>query len=107
MRSQPERSRMRTAWIVVLLGGAVMSISVGLRQGLGLFLPPISMDLSIGRETFALGLGLMNLLWGLAAPFAGALADRWGAARVIFGSAADQEGCGAAQAPPNAPSTPC
>jgi hypothetical protein len=75
---------MSSAWIVVLLGGAVMSISVGLRQGLGLFLSPISIDLAIGRETFALGLGLMNLLWGIAAPFVGALADRYGAARVIF-----------------------
>lgn len=73
----------RTAWIVVLAGGAVMSISVGLRQALGLFLAPISTDMMIGRETFALGMGLMNLGWGLAAPFAGALADRHGAARVI------------------------
>ena len=72
----------RALWIVVLCAGTVMGISVGLRQTLGLFLAPVSLDLGIGRETFALGMGLMNLVWGLAAPFAGAVADRWGSGRV-------------------------
>jgi MFS family permease len=65
-----------------LCGGGVLAVVVGLRQSLGLFLTPISIDLGLGREIYALGLGLMNLVWGLGAPFAGALADRHGAGRV-------------------------
>lgn len=72
----------RPLWIMVLCGGAIMALSVGFRQSFGLFLTPISMDLGIGRESFALAMGLMNLCWGLASPFAGAIADRHGAARV-------------------------
>jgi MFS family permease len=72
----------RRAWIAILCGGGILAVIVGLRQSLGLFLPPISVELDLGRETFALGIGLMNLVWGLGAPFAGALADRHGAGRV-------------------------
>ncbi|OAB55235.1 hypothetical protein AY600_14115 [Phormidium willei BDU 130791] len=72
----------RALWIVVLSAGTVMGLSVGFRQSLGLYLTPISLDLGIGRESFALGMGLMNLFWGLGSPFAGAIADRYGAGRV-------------------------
>ncbi len=68
--------------ITVLCGGVIMALSLGVRQSFGLFLAPVSVDVGGGRELFALGLGLMNLVWGLAAPFAGAVADRFGAARV-------------------------
>jgi len=72
----------RPLWIVILCGAAIMGLAMGFRQSLGLFLNPISIELGIGRERFALGIGVMNLIWGLAAPFAGALADRFGAGRV-------------------------
>ena len=72
----------RVVLIAVLCGGTIMGITVGIRQTFGLFLAPISIDLGLGRETFALGMGLMNLFWGLAAPFAGAIADKHGAGRV-------------------------
>ena len=72
----------RTAWFIILCAAAIGTLTMGVRQSLGLFLPPITLELSIGRETFALGMGLMNLLWGLGAPFAGAIADRHGAGRV-------------------------
>lgn len=72
----------RGLWIIILCAGSVMALSVGLRQSLGLFLGPISVDLGLGRESFALAMGLMNLFWGLAAPIAGAIADRHGAGRV-------------------------
>ncbi len=72
----------RRAWIAILCGGGLLAVGLGVRQSLGLFLPPISASLGLGRETFALGIGLMNLVWGLGAPFSGALADRYGAGRV-------------------------
>ena len=58
----------RRTWIAILCGGGMLAVVVGLRQSLGLFLPPISADLGLGRETFALSIGLMNLIWGLGAP---------------------------------------
>lgn len=73
----------RPLWVIVLCGGTVLGLVLGVRHSLGLFLTPISVELDMGRGVFALGLGLMNLVWGLVAPFAGALADRQGAGRVV------------------------
>lgn len=78
----------RSASILLICAGTVLGIALGFRHALGLFLTPISLDLGIGRETFALGMGLMNLVWGLGAPFAGAIADRWGAGWVTAAGAA-------------------
>ena len=72
----------RRVWIVILCAGAVGTLTLGIRHSLGVFLQPISAELNVGRETFALSMGLMNLLWGLGAPFTGAIADRFGAGRV-------------------------
>ena len=71
--------------LIVLIGcaGMVLGISLGFRQALGLFLTPITAEAGVGRETFALGMGLMNLVWGLGAPFAGAVTDRYGAGWVV------------------------
>ena len=75
-------------WLLLICAGAVLGITLGFRQALGLFMTPISMDLGVSRETFALSLGLMNLVWGLGAPFAGAVADRYGAGWVTVVGAA-------------------
>jgi predicted MFS family arabinose efflux permease len=71
----------RKLWVVVLCAGSILGIVGGLRSSLGLFLTPISADLGLGREVFALGVGLLNLIWGLGSPLAGAIADRHGTAR--------------------------
>jgi predicted MFS family arabinose efflux permease len=79
----------RKLWIIILCAGAIMALSVGIRQALGLFLAPVSGDLGLGRESYALAMGLTNLFWGLAAPAAGAMADRYGAGKVAaFGGLA-------------------
>src|SRR3546814_11429050 len=57
---------------------------MGVRQSFGLFMPQMSMALDIGRESFGLAIAIQNLLFGLAQPFVGPLADRHGAGRVIF-----------------------
>lgn len=77
----------RTPVIVLICGGMILSLSMGVRHGFGLFLQPMSMDLGWGRETFALAIALQNLLWGAAQPFTGMLADRYGAGRVLGGGA--------------------
>jgi len=69
----------------ILLGAAlVLALSLGIRHGFGLFLAPMSQEFGWGREVFALAIALQNLIWGLAQPFTGAIADRFGAARVVL-----------------------
>jgi predicted MFS family arabinose efflux permease len=71
---------------VLLCGAAIVTLSMGIRHGFGLWLQPITMDRGWTRETFAFAMAVQNLAWGLAGPFAGALADRFGAFRVIIGA---------------------
>ena len=71
-------------WWLIISGGIILAISLGFRQSLGLFLPFISTEMGIGRESFALGIGLMNLFWGLGAPITGAIADRYGSVTIII-----------------------
>jgi MFS family permease len=76
----------RTPGVVLACGSVILMLALGTRQSFGLFLQPMSSDLGWGRETFAFALALQNLVWGLAQPFAGMIADRLGAARVIVGA---------------------
>jgi predicted MFS family arabinose efflux permease len=69
---------------VLVCGAAIVTLSMGIRHGFGLWLQPITMDRGWTRETFALALAVQNLAWGVAGPFAGALADRFGAFRVLI-----------------------
>lgn len=73
----------RHTLLIIVLGSLVISLAMGLRHGFGLFLEPMSSDLGWGREVFAFALALQNLIWGLSQPFSGALADRFGAARIV------------------------
>lgn len=72
-----------SAWI--LFGSSlILAVSLGVRHGFGLFLPPMSAEFGWGREVFAFAIALQNLVWGLAQPFTGALADRFGVARAVL-----------------------
>jgi MFS family permease len=73
----------RTPTVVLACAAAILFIALGTRQGFGLFLQPMCSALGWGRETFSAAIALQNLLWGLAQPFAGAIADRYGAGRVL------------------------
>src|SRR3989442_15628598 len=73
----------RRLLIGLVFGSIVITVSMGIRQVFGLLLRPVTMDLSMSREAFGFVVGLQNLIWGLAQPVAGYLADRFGAMRVI------------------------
>lgn len=70
-------------WLVVLSAGTIVGIAMGLRQVAGLYLTPMTQELGIGREPFSNAMALANLIWGIGAVFAGMVADRFGAGRVI------------------------
>jgi MFS family permease len=73
---------------VLLCGAAVVTLSMGIRHGFGLWLQPITMDRGWTRETFGFAMAVQNLAFGLAGPLAGMWADRFGAYRVLLASGA-------------------
>jgi MFS family permease len=76
-------SSWRLPAVVLACGGLILMLALGIRQSFGLFLLPMSQDLGWGREVFSFAIALQNLVWGLAMPFAGAIADRYGSGRVL------------------------
>ena len=81
----PAPASTRPLWVVVLAAGLIVGIAMGLRQVMGLYLPPMTTDLGIGREPFSTAMAVANLIWGIGAVFAGMVADRYGAGRVVVG----------------------
>ncbi len=80
-------AQIRPVWLVILATGTIVGIAMGFRQVLGLYLPPMVRDLGIGREPFSNAMALANLMWGVGAVIMGAVADRYGAGRVVvFGT---------------------
>src|SRR6476661_5686412 len=70
---------------VLACGAAIVTLSMGIRHGFGLWLQPITQAQGWTRETFAFALAIQNLAWGFFGIFAGMVADRFGAFRVLVG----------------------
>src|SRR5262245_17766283 len=77
----------RNIALIAICGCLISVVSFRPRSALGFFLTPISQANDWGRDVFAFSLALQNLLWGIGQPFAGAIADRYGTARVLAGGA--------------------
>jgi len=73
----------RSPVFVLIAAAMIVFMSFGIRQSFGLFMRPVSVDMGWGREVLSLALATQNLMIGLSAPFAGALAIRWGAPRTV------------------------
>ncbi|SPD67557.1 Nitrate/nitrite transporter NarK (plasmid) [Cupriavidus taiwanensis] len=78
----------RQLWVLVLAGGVLMGVALGVRHVQGLFMLPIIAERGWTRETFAFAMAVQNLAWGLAQPFTGMLADRYGSWKVMAGGLA-------------------
>ena len=72
---------------VLICGAAIVTLSMGIRHGFGLWLQPITQAQGWTRETFSFAIAVQNLSWGVFGIFAGMVADRFGAFRVIVGGA--------------------
>jgi MFS family permease len=68
---------------VLACGAAIVTLSMGIRHGFGLWLQPITQAQGWGRQEFAFAMAIQNLSWGFMGIFAGMVADRFGAFRVI------------------------
>ena len=78
MRQVPART-----WLVLLAGSAILLLALGTRSSYGVFIRPMTLDLGWSREFFALVIGIQNIVWGLAQPVVGGLADRYGPRRTL------------------------
>ncbi|HTN48834.1 MAG TPA: MFS transporter [Burkholderiaceae bacterium] len=70
-------------WGVTLLAAAVLMVTMGARQSLGLFISPMNTSTGLGIVTISLALGVGQFVWGAVQPIAGAFADRYGTGRVL------------------------
>ncbi|CDM24777.1 MFS transporter [Castellaniella defragrans] len=70
-------------WAIVISGGVLMGLSLGIRHTQGLFMQPVTSSHGWPLETFGLALAVQNLVWGLAQPVTGLVADRYGSGRVL------------------------
>jgi len=81
MQSAPPRLSLTQ---LLICGATIVTLSMGIRHGFGLWLQPITQARDWSRETFAFAIAIQNLVWGFAGIFAGMAADRFGAFRVIL-----------------------
>jgi MFS family permease len=65
-------------WPLVLTAAAILLLTQGSRQSLGLFVAPIDQDTGLGVAKISLAFAIGQFTWGLAQPFFGAMAGRWG-----------------------------
>lgn len=69
--------------LIILAGCIIAAIGFGTRGSMGLFTLPMTADLGLSRQEWGMAMAIQNLAWGIAQPFAGGIADRYGTARVI------------------------
>ena len=87
--SIPHASRWTPPLILSLVAaGLILSLSMGLRQSLGLFVEPMVRGTGITVATFGFAMAVQNLAWGIGQPFMGALCDRFGGRLVVLIAAA-------------------
>ncbi|MCX7364152.1 MAG: MFS transporter [Alphaproteobacteria bacterium] len=63
---------------ILIAASVMMSLAMGMRQCLGLFLPPMTQALAISASDFTFAIAIQNVVWGLAQAPLGAMGDRWG-----------------------------
>jgi predicted MFS family arabinose efflux permease len=70
-------------WVIILVAATLVGIAMGVRQAMGLYVKPLSEDLGLGREAFSMAIAIANIVWGVVAPFSGAMSDRYGSGLVV------------------------
>ncbi len=86
-QAHPTQGKPLSMFQVLLCGAIIVTLSMGVRHGFGLWLQPITQAQDWTRQTFAFALAMQNLVWGISGIFAGMVADRFGAFKVIAAGA--------------------
>jgi MFS family permease len=73
--------------LMMCIAASILLITMGMRQSLGLFVAPIIKTTHVGYAQMSFALAIGQLMWGVAQPVFGALADRHGARRVLIAGA--------------------
>lgn len=79
--SRPASSSM--PWLIIICGCLIAALTFGPRSAMGFFQLPMLAEKGWDRTTFGLAMAYQNLAWGIGTPIFGALADRYGTARVL------------------------
>jgi len=87
MMQQNINTKQLSMFQVLLCGAMVVTLAMGIRHGFGLWLQPITQAQNWSRETFSFAIAIQNLSWGFFGIFAGMVADKFGAFKVIVGGA--------------------
>ena len=82
--SPPAPSKNLSTTQVLACGAAILTLSMGIRHGFGLWLQPITQAQGWTRETFAFAIAIQNLSWGVFGILAGMFSDRFGAFRILI-----------------------
>lgn len=82
--SSSRRAAVLPLWLVIVIIGTIVGLSMGRSQSMGLYLPPVTQALGTGREPFGLAMALAQLLMGIGAPLSGGLIDKYGAGRIVI-----------------------
>jgi MFS family permease len=85
--AQGNMAAMKSTRTVLVCAALILMLAMGVRQTMGLFMPQMTVANGWSRDEFALAIAFQNILWGAFVPFAGAIADRFGAGRVLLASA--------------------
>ncbi len=80
----PSHSQPLSLKQVLICGAMIVTMSMGIRHGFGLWLQPITQEQGWSRQAFSLAIAIQNLSWGVIGVFAGMLADKLGAFRVLL-----------------------
>ncbi|MEQ1517334.1 MAG: MFS transporter [Usitatibacteraceae bacterium] len=76
-------NRQQTYWTITLVAAAIMMVTMGARQSMGLFVSPLNTSTGLGIATISFAMAIGQFIWGAAQPVAGAFADRYGPGRVL------------------------
>jgi MFS family permease len=77
-------SKERSAWVITLAAAAILMVTMGARQSLGLFISPLQTSTGLGITTISLAFAIAQLMWGVIQPVSGAVADRYGPAKILI-----------------------
>jgi predicted MFS family arabinose efflux permease len=77
----------RSLVLLIVLSGLIISLCMGMRQSLGLFMQPMNLELGISAAAFGFSIALQNIVYGLVQPFIGAIADKHGPRPVLVATA--------------------